>query len=739
MKKKLLRSLAIAMTTVLLTSTPGTLNVLAETTDINAVELPQQSIDDVQQDNTDESIDAQQDNTDESIDAQQGDDIPNYFDDDQSAKGDGNQDAPREYPSSWDFYIMDPDSSNEDSIYYIDKQHEDVPNGYNPTLNKGKLSAFVTDANNYTEITPGTKDNPSIKTLFFDDSTFIKVGKYDTQNGWKYDRFAPEYEIGRTYKFHTSAQNSYYKIRVLNVDIPALNVNMIFYDKNFEQLNIKNNKYENSTSSMVESQSVNPIIKLNPNQDYYFTIYINSNDLDKHGIGSGEVKVELSEIPDNAKDDIHEATDLTLNTTYKGNLEGYYDTDWFRITVPNTNGFVKLTMVNQNIASSTKFTTLETNLNEISSDYASSGGSSTNTLKVNPNQKLYIKVENSLGYDADDVSKYGDYTISAIYKADDHPDTVQTAKVIKVGEVAKGTLQAKEDTDVFKFNTGKSAAYFITVNNTSQYGNAEFKVLDINGRQLASNSLSGGTVLKSQLQADILQPNTEYYLTLTGDEDVAYTVIIEPISHKITYKLNGGKNHSNNKNSFYESISQKLYNPTRKGYVFLGWTLEESSDSSMSNYFSDEKKYATSIGSKETSDVTATANWSKKLAVSAPKVTACTAKSKTSIKIKFDKVKCKVIDPTIKSSEYKSNVVSTSNAKGYEVRYSIKKNMKKAKVVKLSEKKNSTLVKKLKKNKKYYFQVRAYTLDSTGEKVYSSWSKKVSVKTKGAPKKVTKK
>ena len=62
-------------------------------------------------------------------------------------------------------------------------------------------------------------------------------------------------------------------------------------------------------------------------------------------------------------------------------------------------------------------------------------------------------------------------------------------------------------------------------------------------------------------------------------------------------------------------------------------------------------------------------------------------------------------------------------ASGYQIRYSVKKNMKSAKWVFI--KKGSTLKKEIKKlrKKKYYFQIRAYR-NVPGYKVYSAWGQK---------------
>jgi hypothetical protein len=69
-----------------------------------------------------------------------------------------------------------------------------------------------------------------------------------------------------------------------------------------------------------------------------------------------------------------------------------------------------------------------------------------------------------------------------------------------------------------------------------------------------------------------------------------------------------------------------------------------------------------------------------------------------------------------------------TNANGYEIRYSTKKNMSGAKTVTLTGK--SKKITKLKAKTKYYVQVRAYAKLSTGKKLYSKWSVKKTVTTK---------
>ena len=70
---------------------------------------------------------------------------------------------------------------------------------------------------------------------------------------------------------------------------------------------------------------------------------------------------------------------------------------------------------------------------------------------------------------------------------------------------------------------------------------------------------------------------------------------------------------------------------------------------------------------------------------------------------------------------------SKFNVDGYELRYSLKKNMKKSKTVKLSKSATGKKVKKLKSKKTYYVQLRGYKMINK-KKVYSAWSAKKKVK-----------
>jgi hypothetical protein len=72
---------------------------------------------------------------------------------------------------------------------------------------------------------------------------------------------------------------------------------------------------------------------------------------------------------------------------------------------------------------------------------------------------------------------------------------------------------------------------------------------------------------------------------------------------------------------------------------------------------------------------------------------------------------------TAKKKSAKLSIKKLANAKGYQIKYADNSKMKKAKT-KITTK-SSITIKSLKSGKKTYFQIKAYNLDSAGNKVYS--------------------
>ena len=176
----------------------------------------------------------------------------------------------------------------------------------------------------------------------------------------------------------------------------------------------------------------------------------------------------------------------------------------------------------------------------------------------------------------------------------------------------------------------------------------------------------------------------------TGEKAVTFQIL-----NKITYRLNGGKQNSKNKTTFYRQ-TVKLYSPTRKGYTFGGWYKDKKF-----------KKKMTSISKNTVKNVTIYAKWIK--------VTKC--KAPTNVKLRNSKAKTMAVS-------YKA----VSKAKGYEISYATNTKFKGAKKVLTGAK--SRNINKLQKGKTYYVRIRAYKVDSTGAKVYGSYSKTAKVKIK---------
>ncbi|MCC8046696.1 MAG: InlB B-repeat-containing protein [Clostridiales bacterium] len=166
------------------------------------------------------------------------------------------------------------------------------------------------------------------------------------------------------------------------------------------------------------------------------------------------------------------------------------------------------------------------------------------------------------------------------------------------------------------------------------------------------------------------------------------------IPSKVTFKGNGGTAGSS---SIYVVTGKKygtLPTATRTGYTFAGWYTAKSGGTRV--------KVSTKVTA--TANSTLYAHWTKVTVKKASKPSV-TAKTSKSISVKITKV---------------------SGVKGYQIRYSLNKDMSSSKTKTVTTLKNT--ISGLKSGSKYYVQVRAYKLDSKGKKVYGSWSSKVSVK-----------
>ena len=101
-----------------------------------------------------------------------------------------------------------------------------------------------------------------------------------------------------------------------------------------------------------------------------------------------------------------------------------------------------------------------------------------------------------------------------------------------------------------------------------------------------------------------------------------------------------------------------------------------------------------------------------------------------SVKSRIKPVTVKKPKAAKKAFTAKWKVLPGRYVNGYQIRYSLKANFKKAKTVTLKKASaSSKKITKLKANKKYYISIRSYKTVN-GKKRYSTWSKKKTVKTK---------
>ena len=159
------------------------------------------------------------------------------------------------------------------------------------------------------------------------------------------------------------------------------------------------------------------------------------------------------------------------------------------------------------------------------------------------------------------------------------------------------------------------------------------------------------------------------------------------VGYKITYKLNGGKNNSRNPSVYYKE-KIKLKNPSRKGYLFKGWYTDRK-----------YKNKIIKISAKSDKNVTLYAKW-EKIKLNKPEITTLKSKSGNKALLRFTGVK---------------------KAVGYQVSYAPDRRLKSGRRT-ITTKSNSLTLKNLQKKKSYYVKVRAYRIDSAGNKVYGKYS-----------------
>lgn len=171
--------------------------------------------------------------------------------------------------------------------------------------------------------------------------------------------------------------------------------------------------------------------------------------------------------------------------------------------------------------------------------------------------------------------------------------------------------------------------------------------------------------------------------------------------YKLTYKLNGGKNHKLNKKSYtVEAQTIKLYKPKKKGCKFLGWYYDPTFENQ-----------CFTLSTSKRSDITLYAKWEDPdKSIKPGKVKGIKLKSKgRKITVKFKKDK-----------KYKTSI-----------HISGRKDMYFPDTFNVKQKSTKITSAKLKRGKIYYVRLRHYKKSRTsGKTIYGKWSKMYKIRVK---------
>lgn len=213
---------------------------------------------------------------------------------------------------------------------------------------------------------------------------------------------------------------------------------------------------------------------------------------------------------------------------------------------------------------------------------------------------------------------------------------------------------------------------------------------------------SGGSFFPSQNPSNPSQPSAAAPTSPTAPSvpgtAVAPPPIIVELYYIIRFDVNGGKNLSRQTMTLLKNDSVGILPKVQRDlYFFSGWFTQPSG------------------GEQVTSDsvldgaTTLYARWTK--AEKPDKVRSLKLKStnKKQVTVRFQKVE---------------------GAQGYQVAYSTSKKFAAAKTKQITSTSTKATMKKLKKGRKYYVKVRAYTVDSAKNKLYGAYSKAKHVKVK---------
>lgn len=415
---------------------------------------------------------------------------------------------------------------------------------------------------------------------------------------------------------------------------------------------------------------------LEPNTKYYVVV---SNPYSWEE-SIGKFKLTLTEKVDDYGDDYTESKSIAIGKTISGSIIAGNDVDYFKFkTGSDKNCYYYINIINME-ASSVKASLYDGDMLYKDSCYVYKNQQSTITEKLEANRTYYLAISGN----------EGKYKIKVTKAADEAGDDYTQAKKITTNSKYNASIQASGDADYFKFKTnGKDKDYTFQVYRKTSGNTLYFELFDGNLQKIGyTRYIYSGNGMREKYT---LRKNRTYYIKISGGGDSCdYSLKVNcksTTNYKITYKLNGGKNHSSNPSTYTGSKQITLKKPTREGYEFKGWYTDSAC-----------KKSIKKISKGSSGNYTLYAKWSK---ISLKKGSISSLQKSGSGKAKV----C---------------VNRVSGAGGYEILVATNKGMTANKEKYSMKSTNKTL--NLKKGKTYYVKVRAYKVDSTGNKVYGKYS-----------------
>ena len=248
-----------------------------------------------------------------------------------------------------------------------------------------------------------------------------------------------------------------------------------------------------------------------------------------------------------------------------------------------------------------------------------------------------------------------------------------------------------------------------------------------------SDTVSLGNAFPKSVHLTAASKSAAY---LSYEKD-GYTGTKTALSSKISYELDGGTNSTQNPGVYEWKSTLILKDATKEGYRFDGWFTDASfkKDSRITKIYgdtySDITLYAkftplkSDAGVAGDQDVTKS-NENQSEEQSAPNVIKVSPEKKKHEAADMSAVTIAEVKAVklLKLKGQKLRIqITGENADGYEIRYAVKKSMKKAKTVtvKVSSTTVAKTIKHLKKGRTYYVRVRAYSYDTKGNIVYGRW------------------